>query len=329
MAATDGSGIKLKSPSSRYRMNRFDQFIYRYNAWVIVVAAVGYNLSIEHLTDRGYSVPSLLVYRGILGGALVGALAWRQGLSLWPQAPRMQVVRFVNSGVALLLAFEAFRRLAGVTVSTIQRLDIPFAVILGVLLGQRSRDGKLVLSLLAVGLVLSSFWFAGQIDEDPVGLGLAILAVALTAVAYLLGKQSVAAENNLTVLNTTNLGCLGVGLAVWGLGGHLSIIHAADLGLFVLSAVTQFLLNYTMAVLFRHHDVTRAQRPYLLSSVVILGLEMVTEHKWFAPLHIGFVLVVGVVYLITLTDGMGALQLVRHPFRRWQRAVSEVEAVPT
>ena len=33
-------------------MNRFDQFIYRYNAWVIVVAAVGYNLSIEHLTDR-------------------------------------------------------------------------------------------------------------------------------------------------------------------------------------------------------------------------------------------------------------------------------------
>ena len=63
------------------------------------------------------------------------------------------------------------------------------------------------------------------------GLGLAILAVALTAIAYLLGKQSVAAENNLTVLNTTNLGCLGVGLAVWGLGGHLSIIHAADLGL--------------------------------------------------------------------------------------------------
>ena len=56
-------------------MTRFDQFIYRYNAWVIVVAAVGYNLSIEHLTDRGYSVPSLLVYRGILGCALVGVLA--------------------------------------------------------------------------------------------------------------------------------------------------------------------------------------------------------------------------------------------------------------
>lgn len=298
-------------------MTRFDNFILRYNAFVIVIAAVGYNLSIEHLTGRGYSVPSLLVYRGAIGWAMVAALARWQGLPIWPQAPRTQVVRFFNSGLALLLAFEAFRRLAGATVSTIQRLDIPFAVILGVLLGQRARDGKFVLSLLALGLVLSSFLFAEHIDEDPLGLGMAIFAVAMTAVAYLLGQKSVATENNLTVINTTNLGCLGVGLAVCALGGHFSALHAADLWLFALSAVTQFALNYTMAVLFRHHDITRAQRPYLLSSLFILGLEMLTEHKWFAPLHIAFILVVvAVVYAITLT---------KTPRLRWRPAQSEPE----
>ena len=238
-------------------------------------------------------------------------------MSIWPRAPRTQVVRFFNSGLALLLAFEAFQRLAGATVSTIQRLDIPFAVILGVFLGQRARDSKFALSLLALGLVLSSFLFAGKIDEEPLGLGMALLAVAMTAVAYLLGQKSVATENNLTVINTTNLGCLGVGLVVCALGGHFSVVHAADLWMFALSAVTQFVLNYTMAVLFRHHDVTRAQRPYLLSSVCILGLEMLTERKWFAPLHIAFMLlVVGVVYLITLTNQIKIYQSARSAFNR-------------
>ncbi|MDO7886635.1 hypothetical protein [Hymenobacter cheonanensis] len=311
-------------------MNRFDNLIYRYNALVTLVAAVAYNQSIEHLTSRGYSVPSLLVYRGILGCALVAAIARWQGLRIWPQAPRAQAVRFFNSGLALLLAFESFRRLAGVTVSTIQRLDIPFAVILAVLLGQRARDGKFRLSLLVLALVLSSFLFAGKIDEDPLGLAMAIFAVAMTAVAYLLGKQSVAVENNLTVINTTNLGCFAVGLAVWGLGGHLSPIHVADLWLFAVSAVTQFLLNYTMAVLFRHHDVTRAQRPYLLSSVVILGLEMLTEHKWFAPLHIAFVLaVVGIVYLVTLPDAIRPWGYLKRPLSWWRRVDPDAEVLVT
>lgn len=283
-------------------MTRFDQFIYRYNAWFIVASAAGFNLSVEHLTDRGYSAPSLLVYRGVLGAAVVGGLALKQGVSLVPRAPRAQVIRFLNTGIALLLAFEAFHRLAGVTVATIQRLDVPFAVIIGVALRQQLRDGRFALALLAVGLVLSSFLFADKMDEDPLGLAMAICAVALTAVAYLLSKKSLAVENNLTVLNVSNLGCLFVGLLVCTLRGQIQALRLADLWLFGVLTLGQFTLNYLLALMLRQHDVTRAQRPYLLSSVVILVLEMVTEHKWFAPIHIAFVLVVvGVVYLITLT----------------------------
>ena len=293
-------------------MNRFDPFIYRYNALIILVAAVGYNLSIEHLTSRGYSSPSLLVYRGLLGCGLVGALAWGQGSSLWPQAPRAQVLRLLNSGLALLLAFEAFRRLAGATVSVVQQLGIPFAILIGVASGQRGRDAKLWLSLLAVALVLSSFFFAGRIDEDPVGLALALVAVAMTALAFLLGKRSVATENNLTVLNTTNVGCLLVGLAVAGVRGYLDPLHWADMWLLGVSALTQFVLNYTLAVLFRQQDVSRSQRPFLLSAVFIIGLEMLTEHKLFAPLHLVFLLVViAVVYPITLTDPSATAKEVR------------------
>ncbi|MGI4875548.1 MAG: hypothetical protein ACRYFX_30710 [Janthinobacterium lividum] len=300
-------------------MTRFDQFLFRYHALFIVTAAVGSNVSVEHLVSRGYSAPSLLVYRGALGFALVGGLAWWQGTSLVPQVPRTQVVRFLNSSLALLLTFEAFKRLAGVTVSTVQRLDIPFAVLIGVGLGQRGRDSKLWLSLLAVGLVLSSFFFAGHLDEDPIGLALALLAVAMTAGAYLLSKQSVAVENNLVVLNTTNLGCLSLGLAVCAFTKHLNPLHGADAGLFAVSTLTQFMLNYLLALLLRQRDVTLAQRPYLLSSVLILALEMFTEHKWFAPLHIAFVLlVVGVVYLITVADPGQVPARLRRPLARPQ-----------
>ena len=282
-------------------MSRLDQLVYRYNTVLIVLAAISYNLSIEYLSEKGYSAPSLLVYRGVLGSSLVAVMAWHQGVSLVPQKPRAQVIRFFNAGIALLLAFESFHRINGVTVSTIQRLEIPFAVILGVGLGHQVRDSKFTLSLLTVGLVLSSLLLADKIGEDPIGLLMVIVAVAMTAVAYLLGKKSVILENNLTVLNVTNLGGLAIGGLVCILQGKFSFFHLADLWLIGTMTLSQFILNYIMTVLFRHYDVARAQRPYLLSSVCILALEMVTGHRKFVPLHIAFVLlVVGMVYIITL-----------------------------
>ena len=105
----------------------------------------------------------------------------------------------------------------------------------------------------------------------------------------------------------------GMRLAAWLRGAP----HWADAWLFGVLALSQFVLNYTLAVLFRHHDVSRAQRPFLLSSVAIIGLEMLTEHKWFAPLHLVFLLVViAVVYLITLTDPARTLKQVGG---RWSR----------
>ena len=64
--------------------------------------------------------------------------------------------------------------------------------------------------------------------------------------------------------------------------------------------------------------------------MLILVLEMVTEHKVFAPLHIAFVLVVvGVVYLITLQDPRRSLDQVRHPLD-WvrQRAHKSQDIAP-
>lgn len=245
----------------------------------------------------------MLIYRGLFGCVLIWSAAWLQRASIWPQIPRTQVVRFFNSGIALLLAFEAFRRLAGVTVSVVQRLDIPFAVLLGVAASQRPRDMKFWLSLLAIGLVLMSLVFSGKINEDPLGLLLALVAVAQTALAALLNKKSADSENVYVILNISNLSCIVVGIAVGLAKGEFSLLHSNDVWLVVLAALSQFIVNYTLVLLLRRHDVTRAQRPFLLSSVLILGLEMLLKHKWFAPLHIAFVLVVvGLVYLITLNN---------------------------
>lgn len=282
-------------------MRRFNFFVFKYSVVTVVVSAVLYNLTLDHLMARGYSSSSVLVYRGLFTMSITMLFARYSNQSVFPKNLHLNILRLLNSGIGLMLTFEAYKKLTASTVAMVARLDIPIAVLMGYIAGKRKRDYKIGLSVFAIVMVMSILFFADFIHEHPLGLGLALIAVAMTSLSYLLIKRSTADENNLTIVNITNIGCILVGVASGILFNNLSLIQLKDLWLFLLTSASQFALNYTMSVVYRKNDVERAQRPYLIGAIAVLMVEQVLEQRFFPALQIGIILfVVGIIYLITL-----------------------------
>jgi drug/metabolite transporter (DMT)-like permease len=282
-------------------MRRFNFFVFKYSAATVIVSAVLYNLTLDHLMGRGYSSSSVLVYRGLFTMGITMLFARYSNQSVFPKNIHLNVVRLLNSGIGLMLTFEAYKRLTASTVAMVARLDIPVAVIIGYVAGKRARDFKVGLSVFAITLVLSILFFADFIHEQPMGLGLALIAVAMTSLSYLLIKRSTTDENNFTIVNITNIGCILVGMVGGAALGNLHMLQLRDLWLFLLTSLSQFALNYTMAVVYRKNEVERAQRPYLTGAIAVLFVEQVLEQRFFPALQIGIILsVVTVIYIITL-----------------------------
>lgn len=281
-------------------MKPADYYIYKYCTIIIITASVFYYLSLEHLIAIGYSAPSVLIYRGILTFSLTVILSFKSRQKILPSNLYRQSIRIIIAGIALLLSFQSFKYLEAVTVSMIARLDIPFAVIIGFLTGNRKITFKVGLSIFALCMVLSIFFFARHIGEGPVGLGICILSVLLVSVSYHLVKKSTTEENNFVIVNTINVGCILVGF-IYGLAfGNLTLIELSDVWIFAIASICQFILNYTMTVIYRHRDIAHGQRPYLLSALVLLVVEQVWHQRVFDPHHsMIVVLVIGVIYLIT------------------------------
>lgn len=290
--------------------HRADVLVYKFSPLIVIVAAVVYNLSLDALLDSGYSSSSVLVYRGILSMTITVLFALNSGQSVMPKKLHLQLLRLTNSGIGLLLAFEAYKGLTASTVAMVSRLDIPIAVLIGFAAGKRARDFKVGLSVFAICLVLSILFFSSTIKEDPVSLALSIIAVIQVSISYLLIKRSTRDENNFSIVNTTNIGCLLIGVLSGLVRGNMDMLQPRHLWIFALASLSQFALNYTSAVVYRRREVERAQRPYLIGSLVVMIIEQVITWHFFAPLHIAYILtVIGVIYIITLKQVPGQKQV--------------------
>ena len=282
-------------------MKRIDIYVYKYCGVIIVTASVLYYLSLEHLLKNGYSSSSVLVYRGLLTFSITVLLSFKNKERILPRNIHRQALRIFVSGIGLLLSFQSLKYVEATTASMVARLDIPFAVIIGVLTGTQKKDFKIGLSIFAFCMVLSIFFFAGDIGEGVLGLTLCILSVMLVSVSYMLIKKSTGEENNFVIVNTTNIGCIAVGLISGIAFGNLSMIKVSDLWIFAIASVSQFLLNYTMSIIYRHRDLAQGQRPYLTGVLVLLIIEQVWHWRVFDLHHSGIIiLVIAVIYLITL-----------------------------
>ncbi len=282
-------------------MQKADTLLIKYNAIVIIVASIMNNMTIDHLVQHGYSSSSVLIYRSAITFLITVFLSAGNGLNLLPRNFRQQGLFMINAGISILMLFQSYVYLNASTVAMVQRLDIPFAIILGFIIGKRKKDFKLVLSIIAFCLVLSIFFIARQINEKPIGLVLAMLAIIMTSYSYMLIKKSTSEENNLVIVNTVNIGCIVVGLISGLIAHNLNMIRLADLWIFVGASVSQFLLNYTMAVLFKHHDIERGRRPYLVAILLVLVLEQIwVGHLFDYRNSLIIIMVVALIYLITL-----------------------------
>jgi drug/metabolite transporter (DMT)-like permease len=280
---------------------KVDNLIIKYNTLVIVPAAVIFYLTLEHLIKIGYSASSVLLYRGILSFVITCLLSLSTKQIILPKNFRLQYLRITVSGTALLLVFQSYKYLEASTVSLISRLDIPFAVLIPFFFGKRKRDFKVILSIIALCLILSVFFYAKHIGEGPIGLTLAIIAVLMTSGSYLLAKRSTKDENNLVVINSVNIGSIVIGIICVLLIGNISQLKIADLWVLLLASLSQISLNYALSTMYRNKEVEEGQRPLLISVLILLFVEQVLHQRLFDSHHSFIVIsIVAVIYLITL-----------------------------
>ncbi len=281
-------------------MKKADILFLKYNAVIIIVATLMNNMTIKYLVANGYSSSSTLIYRSVLTFLFTFLLSLRNGARILPANIKRQALFMVNAGISLLLLFQSYTYLRAATVSMIQRLDIPAAVLIGYLTGKHKRDFKVGISVFAFCMVLSLALFSTHFNEQPIGLLLGVVAIVMTSYSYILIKRSTSEENSFVIVNTVNIGCILVGIISGCVAHNLQMIQPQHLWIFGLASAAQFLLNYGMAVLYRHHDVERGRRPYLVAALVVL----MTEQLWMGVFDIFhtavIVVVISVIYLITL-----------------------------
>lgn len=289
-------------------MNKTELFFLKYCWPVIIITSVFYYLTLEKLIHDGNSPPTVLLSRGVVTFLITALISLKNKKQLLPLKINQQLLRILVSGMALWLFFESYRTLEASTVCMIARLDIPFAVLISILAGRKAPRFKVFLSTLSVALVLSIFLFAEHIKQGWQGIALGVVSVLMVSVSYYLVKRSTRDEGDYVIVNSTNVGCIIVGLVTGSLIGNLHMIRLADLRVLIAASFCQFLLNYTMSLTYRHREIEYAQRPYLIAAIVLLGVEQ-AFHGFLFDFHhdLIIVLVAGVIYLITLKQLPGML----------------------
>lgn len=261
------------------------------------------NLTIKYLVAHGYSSSSILIYRSAITFLLTVVLSAQGGFKIFPTNMKRQALFMVNAGISLLLLFQSYAYLHAATVSMIQRLDIPAAVLIGYLTGKHKKDFKVGISVFVFCLVISIAFFSGRFHEQPIGMVLGITAVVMTSYSYILIKRSTSEENSFVIVNTVNIGCIIVGIVSGCFAHNLTLMKPEHLWIFGLASLSQFLLNYGMAVLYRNHDVARGRRPYLIAALIVLIVEQLWIGHAFDAYHsITVAIVIAIIYLITLKE---------------------------
>lgn len=284
-------------------MFKVDEKILKHNKIIIIIAIVIYNMSLEHLLDNNYPASIVLFYRGFLGFTMISFIAAYNKESILPKNISLQIFRLTISGLALFLAFIAYKKLAASTISMIARLDIPLVILTGIITAKKISKYKLTISTLSIVIVISMIFYSNKIDEDPLGIIYALLAVTLISITYLIVKKSTLHENNLSIVNTTNIGCLVFGLIISLTNNESYTFKLVDVWILFLAVLSQFILNYSMAVVYRTREVEKAQRPYLLGAVAVLISEQLIEHKLFSLLHIcTIIIVLTLIYSLTIDE---------------------------
>lgn len=264
---------------------------------IIVTLAVQNNIT-EHLSEKNYSTPSILICRSIICLFLSCSFCKFKGHSLFPANWRLQLIRMANSGIAIFFITASFNYLSAASVGVLQRLDIPImALISQGFIGLRTSH-KSWLSLGVFGLVGLFIILSKKVDESPVGFLLAISSVTMLSWGYLLLKKLINHENRYVLINTTCLGCIAVSIfsLLWFNEQNFKL-NVEDLNILLIAGVAQYILYSSMAKIYKNIAPDLAQFPFVLGAVGTMFVEMWIEEKNFGILHTAIML--SIMILIT------------------------------
>jgi hypothetical protein len=262
------------------------------------------SIVLEYLIHtKGYPSYFVLLIRGVIGFILCSSVAKFKGLNALPRKWNLQGYRLINAGLILLLVFQSYKYLSATSVSLLQRLDIPFLIILSSILKDKKSVVQLSLSILAV---LSTCYFISSslLTEEQemknqinvIGFLLSGGSALLLAFSYILLKKTSKIDNAFVITNITCISTTVFGLIATLVNGYNWTIHLSDIWLFLLASVILVSSYYYSMELYKQFTAEIAQIPSVLAVIVTMGIEMIIKNKWFNPTEISVI-----TFLVILT----------------------------
>ena len=243
---------------------------------------------IIQFTIAGFSSSLVLLVRGVIGFIICTSLAYSKKMRAFPQRWNLQGYRLINAGLILLLVFESYKHLSATTVSLLQRMDIPFLIILSILIRDKKSKTQLVLSIIAI---ISTIYFISssllterhELNKtiDYLGFALAGTSAFLLAFSYILLKKTSRIDNAFVITNITCMSTTVFGLIYTIVKGYSWTIHPQDIWAFILAAIILVASYYYSMELYKKFSAETAQLPSTLAIVVTMVVEMLLKHKWF------------------------------------------------
>lgn len=268
--------------------------------FIICLTAINYNL-IEYLTEKNYPSSINMAYFGGVALLINIIYALTKKKRIHPKAWLPQLFRIIIDGVSVWLFYESFKYLSASSVAIMQRMDIPFLVLISFYAGHNKSSLQFYLSIWAILILLFFVSDATFIQEDITGFLLTISSVALRSTTYIIIKKQSNHEEK-SVLNTTYLlGIFIIGILLSGYNHHSLIVKTGHLPIFIAGGITLFCIVQVALKLFSWYSAERARLPFVSGAFVTMIVEMIIEQKVFSFNQIGLsILITGIMITISL-----------------------------
>lgn len=265
---------------------------------IVLLVAINNNLN-EYLTGAGYDATVIMLYNGSIAFAFTFILAKTQQASLKVANYRLLILRVIIDAVSIWCLLQSFKYLSASSVAIVQRMDIPFLILIAYLRGRVLNSLQFYFSIWTV-IILFFFAFDAKFNnEDPIGFVYALAGVILFSLTLLIIRSQTTRESvHMLSMSYSFSGILG-GL-VFGLLAEQSFqVPVQDLPYFAATGAIQVFIVLLGVQLLKVYQAEMARLPYVLGAFATMLLEMVVEQKIFNFNQIGLsAIIIGL--LITL-----------------------------
>lgn len=248
----------------------------RFFTWslVLIVSLVLTGLCMRSLAVQGIPYYQSLSTRGVICLLLTLVFGLKNGLSLLPKNPRVQLIRALVAGVALTFFTISYNWLTASAVSVLSNIDVPLLIVLGPLIGVKASFKTRSMALISISFLV--IYICGLEKQLNLVYGLGALGIGsiLLCFGYMFIKKSMNEENEAVTIAVPSLAIIVYGLVQgwvtpvesveWTSGAVVEAV-LAGVGMFGAYIATMRLYSIT--------DIASAEFPGLLSSIVIQPIE--------------------------------------------------------